>query len=346
MNQRTSQDRRTFLKAGGATVGALAMGNVAPLIAAPEPKKKPPETLVKLLYESLTDTQKKQMHFDWDHVSKRWGLLRIHLSNNWRITRPAINSDFYTKDQQAMIREIFLGLINPDWVTRFDQQFKDDVGGFGNRQGIAIFGEPGKDKFEFVLTGRHGTIRCDGNSADHVAFGGPILYGHEGKGYFETAKHPTNVFWHQALAANNVYKMLSGEQQKKALLPEAPDEAKIAFRGEKGKFTGIAIADLSSDQKAHVQEVLQLLVEPYRKSDVDEAMAALKKQGGLDKCYLTFYKRDDLGNDRIWDNWRLEGPSFVWHWRGAPHVHVWVNVADSPNVKLNATNLSGPLRKK
>jgi hypothetical protein len=26
----------------------------------------------------------------------------------------------------------------------------------------------------------------------------------------------------------------------------------------------------------------------------------------------------------------------VWHYRGAPHVHVWVNVADHPSVKLNA----------
>jgi hypothetical protein len=32
---------------------------------------------------------------------------------------------------------------------------------------------------------------------------------------------------------------------------------------------------------------------------------------------------------------RLEGP-FVWYFRGYPHVHVWVNVADDASVKLNA----------
>ena len=37
-----------------------------------------------------------------------------------------------------------------------------------------------------------------------------------------------------------------------------------------------------------------------------------------------------------WDNWRLEGPSFVWHYRGFPHVHVWVNVSDDASVPLNA----------
>ena len=53
-----------------------------------------------------------------------------------------------------------------------------------------------------------------------------------------------------------------------------------------------------------------------------------------------------MGDDGVWDNWRIEGPSFVWHYRGAPHVHVWVNVADDPSVKLNAKNDSGPLRQK
>ena len=38
-------------------------------------------------------------------------------------------------------------------------------------------------------------------------------------------------------------------------------------------------------------------------------------------------KHDDLGNDGVWDIWRLEGPSMVWHFRGAPHVHTWVNIA-------------------
>ena len=59
----------------------------------------------------------------------------------------------------------------------------------------------------------------------------------------------------------------------------------------------------------------------------EEAVAALKRQGGLDRCFLKFYRHDDLGDDGVWDNWRLEGPAFVWHYRGAPHVHVWVNVA-------------------
>ena len=67
---------------------------------------------------------------------------------------------------------------------------------------------------------------------------------------------------------------------------------------------------------------------------------------GLKGCSLAFYRADTLGDDSVWDNWRLEGPAFVWHYRGPPHVHVWVNVADDSGVEANAKNLSGPLRQK
>ena len=54
------------------------------------------------------------------------------------------------------------------------------------------------------------------------------------------------------------------------------------------------------------------------------------------ECRLAFFKEGDLGDDGVWDIWRLEGPSFVWHFRGTPHVHVWVNVADDPSIPTNA----------
>ncbi len=345
-------NRRGFLRKAGAGATAIAAAtvlpdtlNAAPVVAAKVSPRPSAESYVKLFYETLSDDQRKTMCFDWDHVAGGRGVLRSHISNNWRITKPAIHSNFYTVEQQQLIRNVFESIVNPDWVERFDKQFKDDMGGFGRRQSIAIFGKPGDGKFEFVLTGRHGTMRCDGDSTDHVAFGGPIVYGHAASGYHEKHNHPGNVFWHQAEAANNVYQMLDGRQRQQALLPKAPDESAIGFR-RADQRQGVPVAELSDDQKEHVQKVLQLLIEPYRQSDRDEVVAALKKQGGLDQCSLAFYRFDDLGSDGVWDNWRLEGPAFVWHYRGAPHVHVWVNVADDPTVRLNSKNESGPLRKK
>ena len=127
---------------------------------------------------------------------------------------------------------------------------------------------------------------------------------------------------------------MDGKQQAQALIEKAPYESSVSFRAPDRQIPGILIADLSPDQKGHAQKVLDALLEPYRVSDRDEVLKCLNAQRGLDQCRLAFYKSDDLGNDGEWDNWRLEGPSFVWHYRGTPHVHVWVNIADNPSVKI------------
>lgn len=337
--------RREFLTAaGGAVLGATALGGVLPAgrvwaKAKAEPAAaSSPESLVKVLYEALSPKQREIMCFDWEHVDKERSLLRSRIAANWEITEKFINDkEFYTDDQRKIIRGIFEGIINPEWHTRIDKQLADDSEGYGAKNSIAIFGKPGSDKFEFVMTGRHMTIRCDGNSADHVAFGGPIFYGHAADGFNEGPAHPGNVFWPQAQAANKLYQMLDGKQQSQALLKQGlPKEQQVAFRGKDGKFQGLTVREMSSDQKEHLQKVMALLVEPYRQSDRDEVMQCLKTQGGLDNCHLAYYAQEDIGKDGVWDIWRLEGPAFVWHYRGAPHVHVWVNVADDPSVKLNA----------
>jgi hypothetical protein len=176
--------------------------------------------------------------FDWDHKDDRRGLLRTHVSNNWQITKPHIRSDFYTKKQQDIIHDVFKGIINPEWYGKFVKQLRDDTGGkeWGNEQSIAIFGKPGDGKFEFVMTGRHMTLRADGNTEDSVAFGGPIFYGHAASGFTEKVHHPGNVFWHQAVEANKVYSMLEPKQQKVALVEKRPAEAAVGFRGPKGPF--------------------------------------------------------------------------------------------------------------
>lgn len=329
-----SVNRREFVKVVGATAAAASLPAVA--FAKNEGKKKPaPETLVKKLYDALTPEQKEKVCFDWDYNDRR-GLLRTHISNNWHITEPKINSSFYTQDQQDLIEAIFFGLYNPDWHERVLQQLQDDARGYGKAQDIAIFGKPGTKQFEFVMTGRHLTIRCDGGSAEHVAFGGPIFYGHAAQGFNEKQDHPGNVFWYQALKANSLFQMLDGKQRSQALIEQAPQEGQVAFQGTKGNLPGIPVAELFPDQKEHLNDVLKSLLEPYRLKDQQEALSCLKTQGGLANCSIAFYQSGDIGNDKVWDIWRLEGPSFVWHWRGAPHVHVWVNVANDHSVELNS----------
>src|SRR5262249_29887412 len=168
-------DRREFLRDVTASAAAAAAGG-AGLFAAPRaraqstPNSKS-ETLVKALYGTLTDAQKKVVCFPWDHKDPQRGLLRTHVSNNWHITKPTIEGNFFTKDQKALCRDIYENLFNPDWVERFDKQLKDDNNGkpWGADQNIAVFGTPGENKFMLVMTGRHMTVRVDGNSEEHMA---------------------------------------------------------------------------------------------------------------------------------------------------------------------------------
>jgi hypothetical protein len=340
--------RRDFIKAAGVTAvaaGTVGLPNV--IVRAAEAPKATPESLVKQLYDSLSDTQRQAVAFDWDYVETAEivkklqrkepprGLLRTRVANNWQITEETIISDFYTKKQQDMIRAIYEGLFNRDWVKKIDKQLEDDAGGYGNDQSIAMFGKPGDGKFEMVMTGRHMTVRVDGNSIDHMAFGGPIFHGHAADTFNERPDHPGNIFWPQAIEANKIYSMLDGKQQKLALQPKLPKEQSVAFRGSK-EIPGVPVSELSADQREQLQKTMKLMLAPYRDSDQEEVMACLTKQGGLEKCALAFYQDQDLGNDKIWDNWRLEGPSFVWYFRGSPHVHLWINIGDDAGVKLNA----------
>lgn len=329
-------DRRGFLAASAVSLAGFAVPRHAGAVEVSS-SKNASETAVKALYESLTAEQKKVICFGWDFTETDRGLLRTHVSNNWQITSPHIDSEFYTKKQKMLMHDAFKGLFSPEWYPRILKQLKDDTGGkpWGAEQSVAIFGTPGKNKFEMVMTGRHMTVRIDGNSEDHVALGGPIFHGHAPI-FVEKKDHPGNVFWHQALEANKVYTLLDSKQQQEALVKVRPHEAEVSLQGGQGTFEGIAVKELSSDQKTEVNKVLKSLIAPYREVDQREIMQCLEKQGGLNACHLAFYETGDIGKDRVWDNWRLEGPSFVWYFRGEPHVHIWINVADSPDVKLNA----------
>lgn len=307
--------RREFVKAVGATAiaaSAVPWLDSGKALAAPSAGSAA-ETAVKRFYGTLSAQQRKVICFPFDHE------LRSRISANWAVTKPALGDDFYTKEQREIVREIFKGVTSEDGYERFQKQMQDDQGGFETYH-VAVFGEPGTGKFEWEMTGRHLTIRADGDSVEHAAFGGPIIYGH-GE---ESPK--SNLFHYQTKKANEVFAALDAKQVEKALLEKAPPESRVPIQGDSGTFPGIVVGELSADQKKLTEEVIKVILAPYRKEDVEEALAVLKSGGGLEKLHMSFYKSGDLEEDRVWDIWRVEGPTFVWHFRGSPHVHTYVNI--------------------
>jgi hypothetical protein len=320
--------RREFL--GAAASGAI-LAAAGPLRARALGGEPHSETLVAALWKSLDSAQRETICFPFDHP------LRSRVDNNWLIVPEKTIAGAFTPDQRDLIRQIFRGLHSPEYADAILKQVEHDnvdIGGFGACS-VALFGEPGtgdgKTQFEFVLTGRHVTRRCDGDSVAGAAFGGPIFYGHAAESFNEAPTHPGNVYWYQARRANALFQALDGKQRERALLatprPETGTKT-VSLRGKNADLAGLRAADMSPDQRALLRTVMADVLAPFRREDVEETLKLIERSGGLESLALSFYKNDDIGSDGVWDVWQIEGPSMVWYFRGAPHVHTWVHVRD------------------
>ncbi|MGE3776386.1 MAG: DUF3500 domain-containing protein [Pirellulaceae bacterium] len=318
---RAGFDRRDFLKASAAGLALPALAGSVSWLQAEDKAATTPETRVAQLYKSLSDEQRKLCSYAFDHP------LRQDVNNNWFINESRIGKHF-TGEQQKLIEEIFLNLHSPEYAAQVMEQVDHD-GGFHDCA-VALFGEPGTGKFEFVLTGRHVTRRCDGDSVAGAAFGGPIFYGHAAQAFNEAPDHAGNIYWYQAKRANELFQALSGKQREVALLgtgrPEKGTET-VKLAGQGQELPGLPFGELTSDQKTLAKKVMSDLLAPFRDVDRAESMKLIEANG-FDSVHLSYYKNQDIGNDGVWDVWMLEGPAMVWYFRGAPHVHTWVHIRD------------------
>ena len=309
----------------GGSLAAPMLSSLAIAADAKAAKKAKPETLVGQLHKTLTEKQKKIMAFPFDLP------LQSEVNNNWHITKALVARDF-DKEQQALIRDIFMGLHSEEYAERVMAQVDHDNQNANRRNGfdgvsIAMFGEPGTGKFEFVLAGRHVTRRCDGDSVDGAAFGGPIFYGHAAKEFNEKADHAGNIYWYQAKRANELFQALDGKQRKLALRSDARPEKKTAtvkLRGKDAEPHGVPVADFTADQQELAKKVMADVLAPFREKDVAESMKMVDAQ--FDDLHFAYYQNMDIGEDKVLDVWQIEGPQMVWYFRGKPHVHTWVHI--------------------
>jgi len=324
-------NRRRFLQMGTASVLTAAAAPVLGRTLANTPPPASPaatsETLSAQLYRSLNEAQRQSLCFAFNDP------LRDKVDNNWMITKRSIR-DVLSPDQQDLVRQIFRSLHRTEHADAMMRQMIEDSEGKGFEGGtsVALFGEPGTGKFEFVLTGRHCTRRCDGDSVAGAAFGGPIFYGHQaGPNDLEPADHPGNVFWYQARRVNEVFQALDGRQRAAALIdghsrPERASQT-VQLTGKRRDLPGLRLAELSADQRQLVRQVLADLLLPFRQVDAEESLRLVESQG-FENLHLAYFKQQDLGGDGVWDVWQIEGPQMLWYFRGEPHVHCWVHIRD------------------
>jgi hypothetical protein len=307
----------------GATAAVAAVG-LTPLQkarAARAEKQAQAEALVFELYKAMDDDTKKKIVRPWDHGGKTPSRLK---TGNAAVDGLTINKS-YQKKQIELLDKIFRAIGNGE--EGYKQLSRDGrFDGSHDFEGLSaiIYGEPAEGKkFSLVFTGHHLTVRCDGNSEEATAFGGPLYYGHSPSGYATG-----NVFVRQTKAATELLGALDGEAKKTAVQKGkwVDEHGGVKVPKKDTKNPGLCFADMTKDQKALTEKLMKELISPYRKEDGDEVMELIKATGGMEKLSMAFYLEGGENNERPWTYWRLEGPGFVWSFRALPHIHTFVHV--------------------
>lgn len=327
--QQTQFGRRDFIRVLGASAlaTALPLSPLAKARAARAEKQAAAEQLIFELYASMDSEQKKLLVKPWDFKASNQPLPGRLMTVNAPVGKSVIGLE-YNKKQVELLNKIFRSIANGDEGYRQLSRNKtfDNTGDFESA-GCLIYGEPAEGKkFSLVFASHHLTVRCDGNSEEKTAFGGPLYYGHSPSGYAKT-----NVFFDQTQAAMGVFEALTAEQRKAAVMDNRAwrDEHGVnKVPGKSDKRPGLAFADMTKDQTAQIENLMKHLLSPYRKEDGDEVMELIKANGGMQQISLAFYKdKDSEMAKQQWSFWRLEGPGFVWSYRALPHIHTFVNVS-------------------
>jgi hypothetical protein len=330
-------DRREFLSAlstGAATLASL--GALAPSANAqqaqpaqkPAPAARPAEKLIRELYQGLTPAQRQRVVYPWNYGATEKRLpLRQTMFNAPIFGNHTIGA-VYTPAQQELNERILRAICSDEeGYRRISRNGTWDFTQSFDRCGAYIFGDATEgQQFSWVLTGHHLTVRCDGDSEPDAGFGGPMYYGHSPHGFSQR-----NVFNYQTRSVLAVWNALTDAQRRQATMETyvKPRELQGSIDFRREGYGGIRIGDLTADQRRLVETVMRDLLSPFRREDGDEVMDLIRRNGGLERIFLGFFKDEATPADQ-WDFWRLEGPGFVWNYRVLPHVHCFVNVALAP----------------
>lgn len=313
--------RRQAIRTFSATAAALAALPRAQAAASPDKDSLPMQ-----FYKSLTDEQRAKICLPINDPK------RLYVSNWWYICPKERLNTFYTKDQQDLVKQIFESLHSPEHREKMNWQVqKDLMGNIKNTPSVGFFGTPADDDFEFIYTGHHVTRRCNAHTDKGLGFGGrPIFYGNFAKAFKESKDHEGNPFWYQGLLFNEFVHSLDDKQQEKMLATRAPRAEKPETVIEKYKTDepGLAVADLSKDQQAKLLDTMRHMLACFRPDDVAATMKSIEEKKVIERSFIACYGGDyDIGHDKVWDVFQIEGPDMVWYFRGVPHIHAYFHLA-------------------
>jgi len=332
-------DRRAFLQAAGLAAGGLATLGVDRLLSGRVSDWSFAQTS-RALVESLSPLQRQNVMLPWGHASR--GIVS-HVACMSEAPRVA---DLLTVEQQVLVHRLYETMTSPEQRQRFGRLVGLEAGGL-DPCAIVLYGDPferdGRD-FQVSLSGGHLLIRGGGMTEAGSAFGGPLGYGHQlGDG---VPQLPGNAFAYHGDALNGLVSALPDEARARALVAGAPlFETTVQLQGPGGVFAGLPVRTLGEGDREAVASLVDTVFSCYAETDREAAWGCLGRNGGVEALHLTVWS--DVGlyddgaewrtlaaperkrrGDPYWHVWRLEGPGAVLHFRGWPHVHASIHLAD------------------
>ncbi|HZF28907.1 MAG TPA: DUF3500 domain-containing protein [Gammaproteobacteria bacterium] len=318
-------NRRMLLKGAGvagALVGAGAFGKYAVLAPPRSAELESVDALAVRICDSLSGDAKALACLPYDHPLRQY-----HNRGLWAggLVVSALTVDWGTR--RALTDLLHAGLSEAG-RERLPRQ--DSTNWFGaNGLGLAVCGDPRRGPYQIMLSGVHLNLRLGGASADGAAFGGPQVYGDQ-RGN-ERVGLPGNVYRYQMEAAHRLLAALTPAERAAVRVARAPAQVRVGVQGRDGRFDGVVVADLAADKRKLAHDVVAGIVDTYAERDTAYAWQCLERNGGVDALRFADYDEDYEGGRRAGDApsqiFRFEGPAAVFHFRGEPHVHAFVNIA-------------------
>lgn len=275
--------------------------------------------LAQELYRSLKPEQRGKLCLSADHEKRQY------VYNDWFVMEELIG-DLLGPSQQELALQLFLALHAEGFVPEIKRAVEEDNHAPGVKGlSMAFFGEPDSERgLGLVFAGRHVTRHWEEKSTNPLS--GPVFGGHASTTFFEEPDHPGNVWWFQGQAAHRLYESLDVADQEASLSGRKHKDTPKCLEGPREE-KGLAFASLDAERlELATQLVHELVVRPFRDEAGERAQQAIEARGGVAELNLHFFRREDWGEDGVYDNFEVWGPGFMCAFRGQYHCHSWLRV--------------------
>jgi hypothetical protein len=321
--------RRTVLKIGaglGVTGGLGVAVGYRLLPPAPSPELQPVDRLARELLASLDDEQRADACVPYDHPLRQY-----HNRGVWGGGRDIMFG--FSRRQRRLLTDLMHAGLSAEGRQRVPEEYFAQWTGVHSMRAL-VCGDPATGPYQVILTGAHINLRLGGASREGAAFGGPQVYGDQ-RGDSRPGL-PGNLYRDQFELGHRLFRSLTPAQRTRAVLEVEPMQTSIELQGPSGTFPGVPVAELDNEHRLVAVQLVDRILSTYSAADADHARQCLAANGGIAALCLSYYERGSGGRISEAQVFRLEGPAAVFHFRGYPHVHAFVNVAMSADAPLSS----------